>query len=213
MPRSSPLQHCIANIFAAAERGRALVERIPAFSRNGLGERVAVDVAGVVLEVLDLLTANLPPRISIDPCLDIGRAAMLGDPLQVHQVVLNLATNALQAMEHGTLRVELALEQLAEARIAFSGIVEPGDYIVLTVADQGTGIAPDILEHIFERFFTTKDVGVGTGLGLSLVQGIVASLGGAIRVDSVVGQGSVFTVWLPRSENAEELLQSGNAPR
>ena len=206
VPRSSPLRHCIANIFAAAERGRALVERIPAFSRSGSGEQVAVDVAGVVLEVLDLLSANLPPRISIDPYLDIGRAAMLGDPLQVHQVVMNLATNALQAMEHGTLRIQLALEQSTEARIASSGIVEPGEYIVLTVADQGTGIAPGILEHIFEPFFTTKDVGVGTGLGLSLVQGIVASVGGAIRVDSVVGQGSVFTVWLPRSGDAEELL-------
>jgi CheY-like chemotaxis protein len=130
---------------------------------------------------------------------------MLGDATQVHQVLMNLATNAVQALgAGGVLRVSLHTTRYDARRIATIGSIEPGDYIVLEVADTGSGIAPDVLDRIFDPFFTTKEVGVGTGLGLSLVHGIVTELGGSIDVTSTPGAGSVFTVYFPRAGHAAE---------
>ena len=199
-PRGSRLRRDLDSILAAGERGRALVDRILAFSRSGLGERVAVNVQFVVSEALELVAAQLPENIRIATELHAERAAMLGDPTQVHQVVMNLATNAAQAMTHGgTLRVSLHAQRLEGPRVATTGRVGPGEVLVLTVTDNGVGIAVDIIERIFDPFFTTKDVGVGTGLGLSLVHGIVSDVGGAVDVLSTPGAGSTFTVYLPRS--------------
>ena len=170
-------------------------------------------VEKVVREALDLLAAKLPAGIRVKADLRAGRAALLGDPTQVHQILMNLGTNAVQAMgAGGTLSVLLDAIRFERARSATIGSVEAADYVVLTVADTGSGIAPEIIERIFDPFFTTKEVGTGTGLGLSLVHGIVTELGGAIDVASTPGTGSVFTVYLPRSgeveafdENEEEL--------
>ena len=204
-PAGSRLRRDLDSIMTAGERGRALVDRVLAFSRSGLGERVAVHIEKVVREALDLLEAKLPEGIRVEARLHAGRAAMLGDPTQVHQVLMNLVTNAVQAMPAGgTLRVSLDAARFAAGRTATIGSVEAGDYVVLTVADTGTGIARDIIERIFDPFFTTKEVGTGTGLGLSLVHGIVTELGGAIDLASVPGQGSEFTVYLPRSGEAVE---------
>jgi signal transduction histidine kinase len=188
--------------------GRTLVERILAFSRSGVGERVAVHVEAVVREALDLVAAKLPEGVTIEARLRAGRAAMLGDPTQVHQVLMNLATNAIQAMTSGgALRVSLDVERLDKPRIATTGTIATGEYVVLEVADCGTGIPKEIIEQIFDPFFSTKEIGVGTGLGLSLVHGIVTAIGGAIDVASTVGVGSVgsvFTVYLPRTGEAAE---------
>jgi CheY-like chemotaxis protein len=128
---------------------------------------------------------------------------MLGDPTQVHQVLTNLATNALQAMpQGGLLEIELQLHAQGSARVATVGSLAPGDYVALTVSDTGHGIPADIMERIFDPFFTTKEVGVGTGLGLSLVHGIVTNLGGAVDVQSASGVGSRFTVFFPRRGSA-----------
>ena len=204
--KGSPLRHDLDSIMAAGERGRALVERILAFTRSGLGERVAVHVEKVVREALDLLAAKLPEGIRVKADLRAGPAAMLGDPTQVHQILMNLGTNAVQAMgPGGTLSILLDAVRFERTRSATIGIVEAADYVVLTVTDTGSGIAPEIIERIFEPFFTTKEVGTGTGLGLSLVHGIVTELGGAIDVASTPGTGSVFTVYLPRSGEVEAL--------
>jgi CheY-like chemotaxis protein len=141
--------------------------------------------------------------VTIDAQLRGGRAAMLGDPTQVHQVLMNLATNAVQAMTSGgKLRVSLDTVNLDKPRMATTGTVPAGGYLVLEVADCGTGIPKDLMEQIFDPFFSTKEAGVGTGLGLSLVHGIVTALGGAIDVASTVGVGSVFTVYLPQTGEA-----------
>jgi PAS domain S-box-containing protein len=203
--KGSRLRRDLDSIVSAGERGRALVDRILAFSRSGVAERIAVDVEKVVREALDLLLARLPTGISIDARLDAGRAAMLGDPTQVHQVLMNLATNGVQAMPRGgVLRVSLRVSRLDEPRVATIGTIAAGDYVVLEVADRGTGIAPDVLERVFDPFFTTKEVGVGTGLGLSLVHGIVTEVGGSIDVASAPGSGTVFTVYFPRYGQAAE---------
>ena len=202
-PKGSRLQRDLESIVTAGERGRALIERILAFSRSAVGERVPVHVEKVVREALDLLSAKLPQGVTLRAELRAGRAAMLGDPTQVHQVLMNLGTNAVQAMPSGgMLRVSLDAVRCEAARAATVGKVAPGDYIVLQVADNGTGIAPEILERIFDPFFTTKELGTGTGLGLSLVHGIVTELGGAVDVESAPGKGTAFTVYLARSGDA-----------
>src|SRR5262249_21171803 len=150
-------------------RGRALVDRVLAFSRSGVAERVPVHVERVVREVLDQILARQLPDIVVRAELHGGRAAILGAPTQVHQVVANLATNAVQAMpDGGTLAVELEVERIDTPRSTTIGEAAAGEYLVLTVADTGSGIAPDIVDRIFDPFFTTKEVGTGTGLGLSL---------------------------------------------
>jgi len=202
--KGTRLRRDLDSIMTAGERGRALVERILAFSRSGVGERVAVHAERVVGEALDLLAVKLPPGVDIKRQLRVGRAAVLGDPTQVHQVVMNLATNAIQAMTSGgTLRVSLESIKIDAARVAMVGTLDAGDYVILEVADTGVGIPADSLSRIFDPFFTTKEVGVGTGLGLSLVHGIVTELKGAIDVASTVGAGTVFTVYLPHAGDAE----------
>ena len=214
----SRLRHAIENVVVAGERGRSLVNRILAFSRSGVGERVAVRVESVVRETLDLIIAQLPGGIAIETALQAGLSAIQGDPTQVHQLLMNLATNAIYAMPTGgTLRVSLSTVRVDVPRIAMIGVVEAGDYVVLQVGDTGGGIAADLVERIFDPFVTTKEVGVGTGLGLSLVHGIVMDLGGAIEVETAIGVGSTFAIHLPRTgdvtdpyENEELELPRGN---
>ena len=207
-PKGSRLARDLDTIMVAGERGRALVERVLTFSRSAVSERLPVHVEGVVREALAMVSANLPSSVTMHAKLHAGRAAVLGDATQVHQVVVNLATNAIQAMPAGgTLRIELAAERVEQPRAATIGGCGAGEYVVLTVADAGVGIAPEIVDRIFDPFFTTKEVGTGTGLGLSLVHGIVTDLGGAIDVASAPGAGTTFTVYLPRSGDAAQLSE------
>jgi PAS domain S-box-containing protein len=209
VPAGSRLRRDLDSILVAAERGRSLVERILAFSRSGVGERIPVHVEGVLREALDLLSATLPQNVSIDAQLAAGQAAMLGGATQIHQVFMNLATNAIQSMPAGgTLKVVLQVVEVESEHVATTGTIAPGEYLRLVLADQGTGIAPESLARIFDPFFTTKDTGVGTGLGLSLVHGIVTEVGGAVDVTSKLGEGSVFTVYLPRRGDAVDSCDS-----
>src|SRR5262249_43617217 len=151
----------------------------------------------VVNEALDLVAASLPIGISLERRLTAGNAGVFGDPTQVHQVVMNLCANAIQAVKSsGTLSVTLDVTEMAETIVATSTL-ERGSYLRLRVSDTGGGIAPQIRERMFDPFFTTKEVGVGTGLGLSLVHGIVTDLGGGIDIESEPGSGATFIVYLP----------------
>jgi CheY-like chemotaxis protein len=200
-------------ILSAGERGRALVDRILTFSRSGVGERVPVHVEAVVQEALDQVAAKLPANVSIAKRLRAGRAATLGDSTQVHQVAMNLATNGIQAMaQGGVLRVSLDAVSVTAPRMALIGAVQAAEYLVLKVKDSGAGIVPDVLERMFDPFFTTKEVGVGSGLGLSLVHGIVVNVGGAIDVATQPGKGSTFTVYLPRSGDAPVKVADDRQP-
>jgi PAS domain S-box-containing protein len=182
---------------SAAMRAKSLVERILAFSRSGMGERIAVDAQAIVSEALDGVAASLPAGIRLERQLAAGDAAVMADPTQVHQVVMNLCANAIQAMKsNGVLTVVLDRIDMDTPNCATCRL-KCGNYLRLAVRDKGSGIAAAVLERIFDPFFTTKEVGVGTGLGLSLVHGIVTDLGGGIDVESRVGEGSTFTVFLP----------------
>ncbi len=183
---------------AAGQRAKSLVERILAFSRSGIGERVPVHVRAIVTEALDTIAATLPAGVRLERRIGAQDAAVLGDATQIHQVAMNLCANAVQAMRsEGTLVVVLDDVSLPAALAVATSTLAPGRYVRLSVADTGSGIEPRLLERIFDPFFTTKEVGVGTGLGLSLVHGIVTDLGGGIDVESRLGAGSTFTVYLP----------------
>jgi PAS domain S-box-containing protein len=188
----------VDQMMQAGAHGKGLVERILAFSRSGLGERVAVHVQSVVEETLELLTASVRANVRLVAELNVGDTAVVGDATQFHQVVMNLCTNALQAMEHGgVLTVLLDRVAMPERRALSHGTLSAGPHVRLSVRDTGTGISPMVFEHMFEPFFTTKGVGYGTGLGLSLVHGIVADFAGGIDVMTQAGVGTTFTVWLP----------------
>jgi len=199
-PAGTALRRHIDAVVSAGLRAKSLVERILAFSRSGMGERVPVHVESVVAEALDLVAASLPAHVRLERLLQANDATVMGDPTQIHQVVMNLCANGAQAMKSaGVLTVSLEVLDKPGSMVATS-VLDARRYVRLTVRDTGSGIAPNVLERIFDPFFTTKAVGVGTGLGLSLVHGIVTELGGGIDVESEPGKGAAFTVYLPWSD-------------
>jgi PAS domain S-box-containing protein len=196
--QGSTLRRYLDNVMHAAERAKALVDRILGFSRSGLGERVPMNVQSVIDETLELLAASLPPGIRLQKRLEAGAAAVIGDPTHLHQVAMNLCTNAMHAMERGgVLSVILERVELQSRQALSRGTLPPGSYVRLSVGDTGKGISVEVLERMFDPFFTTKGVGQGTGLGLSLVHGIVTELGGGIDVTTKLGEGTRFDIWLP----------------
>jgi PAS domain S-box-containing protein len=199
----SALRRYLDNVMHATERAKMLVERILGFSRSGLGDREPVHVQAVVLETLELLAASLPLGIRLEHRIEAGNAAVMGDATYLHQVVMNLCTNAIHAMQNGgTLEVRLERATLSHNRTLARGTLIPGPYVRLSVGDTGGGIPAQVLDRMFDPFFTTKEVGEGTGLGLSVVHGIVSDLGGAIDVKTAPGAGSTFDIWLPVSGEA-----------
>ena len=215
-PAKSELRRYLDNIMHATERAKLLVERILGFSRSGLGDKVPVNVESVVIETLELLQASLPADIRLQTRIDAANAAVTGDATYLHQVVMNLCTNAVQAMESGgLLSVVLDRAEVSDPRTLSRGTLAPGPYVRFIVSDTGGGIPPAVLDRMFDPFFTTKEVGEGTGLGLSLVHGIVTDLGGAIDVTTTVGVGSRFEIWLPvTGETAIPPVEaSGTLPR
>jgi PAS domain S-box-containing protein len=208
-----PLRRYANNVLTAANRARGLVDQILAYSRSQRGERVAVDLGRVVAETLDLVRGSLPPGILLEGHVPATPVHVVGDTTQLHQVLMNLCTNAIQAIgEAGTLRVTLETLDTREPRSLPHGALQPGAYATLSIADTGAGMDEATIARIFEPFFTTKEVGKGTGLGLSLVYGIVTDSGGAIDVASRVGHGSIFTIFLPRVDGATAPAEEEKAP-
>ncbi len=198
-PGGSDQARHLDKVLQAAVRGKALVERILTFSRGGARASTVFALEPVVEEVLTLLAGSLAPGIVLERRFEAPGARVRGDPTQAFEAVMNLCTNALQAMpEGGLLSVALERERIAATRVLSHSQVAPGSYLVLTVADQGSGIAPDVMERLFEPFFTTR-AGTGTGLGLAVVHGVVAEFGGAIDVQSAQGQGARFALYLHES--------------
>ena len=200
VPEGSPARSHMERVFAAGIRGRELVKQILAFSRQAEQEKLPLKLAPVVRETLKLLRASLPATIDIRTNLQSEAGFVLADPTQMQQVIMNLCTNAAHAMRRrgGSISVELSVLSFSSAGDAPDPAMSPGSYARLSVMDTGVGISPEILDHIFDPFFTTKAAGEGTGLGLSVVHGIVASHGGQITVSSEPDKGSTFTIYLPK---------------
>jgi PAS domain S-box-containing protein len=204
LPPDSPLQNYVAQILKAANRAADLVSQILAFSRSNEQEKKAVRVQSITKEVLKLIKATFPATIRISQDMDLTCPPILADPVQLHQVIMNLLTNALHAMEDegGTLILLLNRQLLTEEDAETA--LQPGSYVRLSISDTGKGIEPDLVTRIFEPYFTTKDKGKGTGLGLSVVSGIVQGYGGNIRVESTRGRGTTFTILLPAMMDENE---------
>ena len=185
-------------VMQSGERARLLVRRILDFSRSAVAGRALVNVQGVVEEAVAMLTPSLPVGVRVATRLESGAAAVVGDATQLYQVATNLLTNALQAVgEDGVIDIALERETLAAPLAVLQGDLTPGVYVRLQISDTGSGIPPEVFARIFDPFFTTRKGGEGTGLGLSVVHGIVASLDGAIDVVSRDGEGTCVSVWLP----------------
>ncbi len=198
------LKNNLTEIITASERASKLIDQILTFSRQTEKNVSSLRLDPIVKEVLKLLRASLPANIEIS--IDIRSKAMVrADPTQIHQVVMNLCTNAYQALadQNGWIRVTLDSVMIAPHEGVDLGNLPAGEYVTLTVADSGRGVAREHVNRIFEPYFTTKDKNEGTGLGLSVVHGIVNDHGGAVTVESNPGKGSSFAVYLPRIADTE----------
>ncbi len=203
----------LREVLKAAERAKELVQQILAFSRQSEQEKKPIQVGLIVKEALKMLRASLPTTISIKS--DVGsKASVMADPTQIHQVVMNLCTNAAHAMRDngGVLEVRLDDLQLTPDSVLPGSGFLPGPCVKLTFRDTGHGIDPSILDRIFDPFFTTKEQGAGTGLGLAVVHGIVKGHGGTIEVESRPGKGTTFQVILPAIERKRVPQRQAAAP-
>jgi signal transduction histidine kinase len=206
----SPEQRYARNLLIAANRARNLVDQILTYSRSQRAARGPVDIGRIVRETLEVIRGSLPEGIAFELALPEAPLVVSGDPTQLHQVVMNLCTNAIHAMAgDGTLAVSLEAVDLDHELALAQDTLAPGRYVKLVVADTGTGMDGATMARIFEPFFTTKEVGQGTGLGLSLVYGIVADSHGAAHVTSTLGRGSTFEIYLPRADvDSDDLEQA-----
>jgi signal transduction histidine kinase len=195
LPEGSRERGNLDTILQASERARDLVSQILTFSRRSMPTRQSVDLAQIMREALKLLRASVPTTIEIEEKI-AAVPRLMGDAGKLHQVLTNLITNAAQAIGDrlGRITVEIAA---APGELLAGAAHAEGPAVRISVSDTGCGIAPQIMTRIFDPFFTTKPTGVGTGLGLSVVHGIVTQHGGRIAVDSAVGRGTRFDVYLP----------------
>jgi CheY-like chemotaxis protein len=198
-PTGSLLRKDIDQVVKASHRAKDLVKQILAFSRLTETELIPMQPAIIVREAVKMLRSSLPSTIDIQQDIDVNSGPILADPTQIHQIVMNLGTNALHAMEEtgGTLSISLERKTLAEKDIVSEPGLQPGDYVQLSIGDTGPGIAPELWDKIFDPYFTTKEIGKGTGMGLAIIHGIVKSYGGCVFFHSRPGEGTIFQVLLP----------------
>jgi len=208
VPEDSLARSNLEEVIKASNRAKGLVKQILTFSRQNGQEHKPLQIQLIVEESLKLLRASLPTTIEIHRNIDINCGAVLANPTQIDQVMMNLCTNAYHAMSDngGVLKVSLQNSEKPEIKL------DPGPYVKLTVSDTGHGMDSALMERIFDPFFTTKEPGQGTGLGLATVHGIVKSHGGAITVHSEQGKGTIFDVYFPRLEKAVALEAPAKEP-
>ena len=210
-----PSQANLTRILEAGSRATRLVRQILTFTHQQSHSRIVQVLAPVVYEALALLRATLPAGIELTVTDDAGTFPVLADATQLHQVVMNLCTNAWHALKNqpGSIAVHLAPVTLTQELHTLATTLPPGRYTCLSIRDTGCGMDPDTVARIFNPFFTTKPVGQGTGLGLSVVHGIVQGHEGAIVVDSHPARGTVFHLYFPAAEApAQANLPVGTAP-
>ncbi len=201
-----PVSQDIAGILRSGMRAKELVRHILIFSRKSSYEAVPVEIHLALKEALRLLRASIPTTVDIKESMKYRLGKVLADPTEIHQVIMNLCTNAAQAMEEtgGVMSISLEKVTLSADALPQEPALQPGAYVVLEISDTGPGIPKEIIDRIFDPFFTTKDIGKGTGMGLAVVHGIVGRLGGTVTVESTPGNGATFSVYLPEAGNAQQ---------
>jgi signal transduction histidine kinase/ActR/RegA family two-component response regulator len=217
IPEDSNLRFDLEQINNAAARGRDLVQQILTFSREVNVEKKPVKIDQIVVEVINLIKASLPRAIEIRKSIDSGIGIILADPVHIHQIIMNLCTNAIHAMKNrgGLLDIKVDSVLVDQKTTEKINNLKVGIYVRIRLSDTGHGMDRRTKDRIFEPFFTRKEVGSGTGLGLSVVHGIVSNYNGAITVDSTPGKGTSFTVFLPYniSDPVNEVKSSDQLPR
>jgi len=202
VPEDSPIRPSLDQIYTGAMRASELVKQILTFSRQESGEMKLMKMQPIIKEALKLIRSTIPTTIDIKQNIQADCGVIKADPTQIHQVVMNLATNAYHAMEETSGELKVSLKQI---KIGTLDLINPdmtsGQYACITVADTGIGMDKELTQKIFDPFFTTKAVGKGTGMGLSVVHGIVVGMGGAIQVNSKLGKGTEFYVYFPVEKN------------
>lgn len=201
-PEESDIASDLDNVLEAGERAANLVKQILAFSREASADRVPLEPASIVKETIKLLRPALPSTITIKQNLDAEPQSILADPTQIHQIIMNLSTNAYHSMEQsgGILEISLRNRQLSQEDVPAQSEISPGKFVELSVGDTGPGIPPEIQDKIFEPYFTTKEVGKGTGMGLSIIHGIVSSMDGFVICENKPEKGAIFRVFIPAVE-------------
>ncbi len=204
--KGSTTEDNLNEVILAGNRAKELVNQILAFARKSEETPIPVQIGLVAKEVLRLLRATIPTTIKIKQHIS-SRAHVMCDPAQIHQIFMNLCTNAAQSMDEvgGEMTVEVLDISIQQRLQMEASTIAPGTYVQIKISDSGCGISRDALDHIFDPYFTTKTPNEGTGLGLSVVHGIVTGNGGAIGAASQVGSGSVFTVYLPTTDCCETI--------
>jgi len=205
IPDSVDLQRKVQQILKASDRAKELVHQILSFSRQHDQEKKPVQMHLIIKEALKLLKASLPSTIDIRQQISTKRSAVLANPTQIHQVLMNLCTNAHHAMRDtgGVLTVKLYTEEVS-ADLALQYDLAEGPYLVVAVVDTGHGMSVTTKERIFDPYFTTKKKGEGTGLGLSVIHGIMKAHDGTVVAESEVGRGSTFMAFFPITEDKED---------
>ncbi len=199
LPKDDPKHEMAQEIFQAASRAKELIEQILTFSRQGKMKNQIVSIQIIVKEALKLLRSTIPKNIVINQYINSQCKPVFADPTNLHQVIMNLCTNAFHAVQEKGGSIDVILEEVSvmtDGQYNISGL-PPGDYICLTVSDTGCGMDKNTLEQIFNPYFTTKKEGKGTGLGLSISYGIIKKLNGNIKVSSQPNKGTTFHVYLP----------------
>ncbi|MBU0679826.1 MAG: PAS domain-containing protein [Proteobacteria bacterium] len=210
IPPASPLEADLQQVLLAANRAKELVKQILSFSRQSEADLQPLKIQFVLKEALKLIRSSIPANIEIKENINPDCSAIMADPTHVHQILMNLCTNAYQAMLEtgGILRVSLAEVEIGLHDLTTKFNLTPGPHVLLEVTDSGPGIPKEIIDKIFEPYFTTKGKGKGTGLGLAVVHGIVKNYKGAITVYSEPGKGSVFRIYFPSIAAESALKQS-----
>ncbi len=200
----TPLHKNLEHVYDAANRARDLVTRILAFGRQSEPELRPIDIVQVVDDALKLLRSTIPATIEIHRRFDRDVGIILADPTQIHQILMNLGANAAYAMGHkpGVIEVKLSRIEIRKLDAFKHRRLSPGPYVRLSIRDTGCGMDPETVQRIFHPFFTTKPVGEGSGMGLSVVHGIVSRHGGTITVSSALGKGTTFDLYFPATEDA-----------
>lgn len=209
LPSDSPVQQNIQQIHNAAERAKDLVRQILTFAKKQKDERIPIKISSILKETVKLLRSSIPSTISIRCEINVDHDIILADPTQINQIIMNLSTNAVHAMEEqgGSLEIIVSNEYLDSESAKNFIELDSGRYVKLSVTDTGHGILPELIDKIFEPYFTTKGPGKGTGMGLSIVHGIVKKHGGEITVQSKVNHGTTFHVYLPSIEADSNVLE------
>ncbi|MDX1708311.1 MAG: ATP-binding protein, partial [Desulfobacterales bacterium] len=209
--KETDAKYNLNEIYKASQRAKEVVKQILAFSRRSAQERKPLKIDPIVKEAIKMLKASLPATIQIQQYIDPAAGVIEADATEIHQIIMNLCTNAFHAMSETGGVLEVKVENInVGAEKAGTLEITAGNYLMCKVADTGCGMAPEVVERIFEPYFTTKEKDKGTGLGLAVVHGILKSYGGAVTVDSRPGKGSVFTVYIPTE--AQEAKPESDAP-